>query len=121
MVCNDKCRTVKFIISFAQPLRRKAFHFLFYRTDTIVKSAIAEFALGNEFIENTIDGRKMKTTFTIVVITDESGMEFNALLQAQIDSSDRRIQVLRFIDQDGMLQVRMTVGDTIGRALFERA
>ena len=94
---------------------------LFYRTDTIVKSAIAEFALGKEFIENTIDGRKMKTTFTIVVITDESGMEFNALLQAQIDSSDRRIQVLRFIDQDGMLQVRMTVGDTIGRALFEKA
>ena len=85
-----------------------------------MKSAIAEFVLGKEFIETTIDGRKMKTTFSIVVISDESGTEFYALLQAQTDSSDRKIQVLRFI-RDDVLQVRMKVGETIGRAVFERA
>ena len=62
----------------------------------------------------------MKTTFSIVVISDESGTEFYALLQAQTDSSDRKIQVLRFI-RDDVLQVRMKVGETIGRAVFERA
>ena len=86
-----------------------------------MKSALAEFILGEEFIETTIDGRKMKTTFTLVIITDESGTEFNALLQAQIDSSDRKIQVLRFI-RDDMLQVIMSVNGTpVGRALFQSA
>ena len=35
------------------------------RTETIVKSAVAEFNLEEEFIETSIDGRKMKTIFDI--------------------------------------------------------
>ena len=41
-----------------------------------------------------------------------------ALLQSQIDSGGRTIQVLRFL-QDGLLKVIMKVNDTIGRAVFE--
>merc|ERR1712156_732471 len=97
------------------------------KTETIVKSAMAEFNLEEEFIETTIDGRKMKTTFDIVNISPiniETGMEINptseifALLQSQIDCGGRTIQVLRFL-QDGLLKVIMKVNDTIGRALFE--
>ena len=44
--------------------------------------------------------------------------EIFALLQSQIDSGGRTIQVLRFL-QDGLLKVVMKVNDTIGRALFE--
>ena len=86
----------------------------------MVKSCNAEFKLGQEFVETTIDGRKMQTTFTVVIIADESGAEFHALLQTQIDSSGRLIKVLRFI-QDGKLQVLMQVDQVIGRALFESA
>ena len=87
-----------------------------------MKSALAEFILGEEFIETTIDGRKMKTTFTIATITDTtSGMEYDALLQTQIDSSDRKIEVVRFI-HNGKLQVIMMVNGTpVGRALFQSA
>lgn len=87
-----------------------------------MKSSLAEFSLGQEFTETTIDGRKMKTTFSMVVIMDEStGLEYYALLQFQIDSSGRQIRVLRFIRGDNQMQVIMTVDQTVGRALFELA
>lgn len=92
----------------------------FFRTETIVKSALAEFALDQEFIEVTIDGRRMKTTFSIVIIADsQDDTEFYALLQSQIDSSQRNIQIIRFIRND-YLNVIMKVGNTTGKALFEQ-
>ena len=41
-----------------------------------------------------------------------------ALLQSQVDSKGRRIQVLRFL-QEGLLKVIMKVNDTLAIALFE--
>ena len=63
-------------------------------------------------------------TVNINLINVDTGMEINptaetfALLQSQIDSGGRKIQVLRFL-QDGLLKVIMKVNDTIGRAPFE--
>ena len=91
---------------------------LFYRSETIVKSASVNFKLNQEVLEVSIDGRKLKTTFSLVMITDEDGTEFSALIQDQIDSSNRRIQVIRFIRED-RLHVIMKVNGVVGKAIFE--
>ena len=91
---------------------------LFYRSETIVKSASVNFKLNQEVLEVSIDGRKLKTTFSLVMITDEDGTEFPALIQDQIDSSNRRIQVIRFIRED-RLHVIMKVNGVVGKAIFE--
>ena len=62
----------------------------------------------------------MKTTFSIVIIADsQDDTEFYALLQSQVDSSQRNIQIIRFIRND-YLNVIMKVGNTTGKALFEQ-
>jgi len=88
------------------------------RSETIVKSASVNFKLNQEVLEVSIDGRKLKTTFSLVMITDEDGTEFSALIQDQIDSSNRRIQVIRFIRED-RLHVIMKVNGVVGKAIFE--
>ena len=77
-----------------------------------------EFNLQEPFVETTIDGRKLNTTFSIEMISDEHGAEFIALVQRQIDSSGRHIEIIRFI-RDEILNVIMKVHDTTARAYFE--
>ena len=83
-----------------------------------MKSASAEFVLGEAFKETTIDGRKMTTTFSVELVSDENGAQFVALVQTQIDSDGRNIKVIRFI-RDDVLNVIMKVGDTSAFAYFE--
>ena len=60
----------------------------------------------------------------INLINADTGMEIHptsetfALLQFQVDSEGRKIQVLRFL-QDGLLKVIMKVNDALSKALFE--
>ena len=83
-----------------------------------MKSASAEFVLMEEFAETTIDGRKMRTTFSIEILSDEEGTSFYALVQRQIDSAGRNIEIIRFI-RDDILHVIMKVEDTVATAQFE--
>ena len=92
-------------------------HF-YYRTDTALKSAKAEFKLGQTFEETTIDGRKMQTTFRVILIQHSSGTEFYALAQYQEDANGNLIKILRFIRNDN-LQVIMQVEATTAFAVFE--
>ena len=65
----------------------------------------------------TIDGRKMKTTFSMEEIF-ENGKHHLALIQRQIDSSERHIEIIRYVCEN-VLEVIMKVGDTVARATFE--
>lgn len=90
-----------------------------YRTETVMKSAIVEFKLGQMIEETTIDGRKMKTTFRVVLLQhDPTGAEFYALAQFQRDSNDNIIEIFRFVRNDN-LQVIMRIDNTSAFAVFE--
>ena len=95
------------------------FLFINYRTETVMKSAMVEFKLGQMIEEITIDGRKMKTTFKVVLLQHEpSGAEFYALAQFQRDSNDNIIEIFRFVRHDN-LQVIMRINNTTAFAVFE--
>ena len=95
------------------------FFLINYRTETVMKSAMVEFKLGQMIEETTIDGRKMKTTFKVVLLQHEpSGAEFYALAQFQRDSNDNIIEIFRFIRNDN-LQVIMRINNTTAFAVFE--
>ena len=95
------------------------FFLINYRTETVMKSAMVEFKLGQMIEETTIDGRKMKTTFKVVLLQHEpSGAEFYALAQFQRDSNDNIIEIFRFVRHDN-LQVIMRINNTTAFAVFE--
>ena len=82
-----------------------------------MKSCSATFCLDKQFVEITIDGRKMMTIFTLEEIF-ENGRHHLALIQRQVDSSERHIEIIRYV-YENVLEVIMKVGDTVARATFE--
>lgn len=61
----------------------------------------------------------MKTTFSIEILNDEEdGTVFYALVQRQVDTSGRNIEIIRFI-RDEILHVILKVGDTVATAQFQ--
>ena len=84
-----------------------------------MKSSVAEFQLNEPFMETTIDGRRLSTTFSIVVIgCKDTTEEHYGLLQSQVDSSGRNIQIIRFIRNE-QLNVLMKVQDIVALAISE--
>ena len=83
-----------------------------------MKSAMVKFKIGDVTDETTIDGRKMKTTFQVVLLQHPTGAEYYALAQIQKDSNGNIIEIFRFVRNDN-LQVIMRVGETAAFAVFE--
>uniref|UniRef100_A0A915EKX9 Cytosolic fatty-acid binding proteins domain-containing protein n=1 Tax=Ditylenchus dipsaci TaxID=166011 RepID=A0A915EKX9_9BILA len=87
-------------------------HWKIVSTSTF-KTFATEFDLGKEFEEETADGRKMKSVFT---------MEDGKLVQNQtkISPSDKDSRFERFI-QDGKLVITMQCGDVNAKRVYEKA
>merc|ERR1712083_189214 len=82
------------------------------KTSTTMKTMELKFRLGEEFTENTADGRTTKTTVT---------QEGNTMVvqQKAIKSGEKSVRSVREFDNDGV-KVTITVEDVVATQYYKR-
>ncbi len=104
-----------------------------FRTETIVKAAVASFTLDNWFREVTIDSRKVTSCFFLEQCEEEkrrnseeganvtSKEKVTKLVQVQKLEKDQTTRIERTVDSSGeIMNVKMTINDVISTAVFKK-